>query len=172
MKLRMASPYSCPLTVQTTHRTFGSGSWRASARPGTGHTALRAPGSSTALSLHAPTLGAVQAFLGISAPTSLHIHLSRTQPCPLYLHPTPWHSWRKHADVWKRFLNPPNRGIQHQAFKETRAMLCLSRPEQPRFRARLFKQSTQKSQRSLLATMLVKLWSHTSSVVRRFPTGA
>lgn len=73
-------------------------------------TALRARGSSTAPSQHAPTLGAVQAFLGTSAPTSLLIHSSRTQPCPLYLHPTPWHSWRKRADVWKRFPNPQSRG--------------------------------------------------------------
>lgn len=129
-------------------------------------------------SQHAPTLGEVQAFLGTSARTSLLIHLSRTQPCPLYLHPTPWHSWRKLVDVWKRFPNPPNRGedlfckhtaclvftivgmimdvpypdynfllpgIQHQAFKETRAMQCLSRLELPLSRTRLFKQSSKYS---------------------------
>lgn len=72
--------------------------------------ALRARGSSTDQSQHALTLGAVQAFLGTSAPTSLLIPLSRTQPCPLYHHPIPWHSWRRHADVWKRFPNPPNKG--------------------------------------------------------------
>lgn len=172
MRVQRAPPYSCPPTALTAHRTSGSGSWRAIARPSTSHTALRAQGSSMAPSQHAPTLGVVQAFPGTSAPISLLIHSSRTQPCPLYLHLTPWHSWRKRAAVWKRFPNPPNRGIQHRAFKEKRAMRYLFRPELHHSRARLFKQSTQKSQRSLLAAMGMKLWSHTSSVVRRSPTGA
>lgn len=205
MRVQIVPPYSCPLTAQTAHRTSGSGSWRAIARPSTGHTGKHATLKpfdpimlvftvNKHLIIHCShsTQSTRKLYGSESARThtwggaGISGHLRTHQPAhPFIQDPAmpplpPPNTLAQLEEACRRLeevSKPPKQrcgpfltnlfsivflgltegiimhvpytndhfllsGIQRQAFKETRAMQCLSRLELLLSRARLFKQSS------------------------------